>query len=105
MFTACQKQVHVVIVNRYSVDVVLIEEQGPVLRVAAGGTGVLLRAIRTDQKFVFEKQGGGKFTHRVSEIKKRIREGKDVYIIDLDPTSKDGAGNDRFPTFVTDLTK
>jgi hypothetical protein len=96
----CQKQVHVV--NRYSSNVVLMEEHGPALRVSAGGTGVLLRAIRTDQKFEFELQRGRKLTHRVRDIKKRMGEGKDVYIIDLDPASKDGAGNDCFPAFVTD---
>ncbi|MCC7433329.1 MAG: hypothetical protein IT363_01495 [Methanoregulaceae archaeon] len=93
----CEKLVHVIIVNRYPTEVVYVEEQMPSLRIVAGGTGVLLRSIRDQKKFVFELQGGKRVTHVVSDIEKRKGAGTDAYIIDLDPASKDGAGNDKFP--------
>lgn len=101
----CKKQFHVVIVNRYATEAVLVEEEGPVLRVPPNGTGVLLRDLRAGQKFAFELAGGRRLTHTVNDIKKRMGEGKEAYIIDLDPASKAGAGDDRYPAFVTDFVK
>jgi len=103
--TGCQKIVHVVVVNRYASDVVVIEEHGPVLRVVAGGTGVIPRSLRAGEKFEFELEGGRRLTHTVTDVRKRMGEGKDVYIIDLDPASKSGAGDDKFPAFVADSVK
>ena len=101
----CKKQFHLVVVNRYATEVVFVEEGVPVLRVPQNGTGVLLRDLRAGQKFVFELPGGRRLTHTVSDIRKRMGEGKEAYIIDLDPASKAGAGDDRYPAFVTDLVK
>lgn len=103
--TGCQKVVHVVVVNRYASDVVVIEEQGPVLRVVAGGTGVFLRSLRSGEKFEFELKGGRRLTHTVTDIRKRMGEGKEVYVIDLDPASKAGAGDDKYPAFIADFEK
>lgn len=103
--TGCKKLVHVVIVNRYASDVVLIEDQGPVLRIVAGGSGVYPSDLQTGQKFEFELKGGRRLTHTVTDVRKRMGDGKAVYVIDLDPASKSGAGDDKFPAFEKDFEK
>lgn len=93
----CDKQFHIIIVNRYPTDVVFVEEVGAGLRIPAGGTGLLYRTIQNGKKFNFDVPGKGRITHEVSEIGKRLRDGIDDYVIDLDPASKGGAGQDKFP--------
>ncbi|MCC7435799.1 MAG: hypothetical protein IT363_14020 [Methanoregulaceae archaeon] len=75
------------------------------LRVVGGGTGVFLRSLRSGETFEFELKGGRRLTHTVTDVRKRMGDGKEVYIIDLDPASKSGAGDDKFPAFVADFVK
>lgn len=95
--TGCDKQFGILIVNRYPSEVVFVEESGSQLRIPAGGTGLIYRTMRNGKKFNFDLPGKGRVTHEVREMSKQIRDGIDDYVIDLEPTSQGGAGQDKYP--------
>lgn len=95
--SGCRKVYNVVIVNRYPDAIYWIQADGPKVLVPKNGVTVLVRSLEVGERFKFEVASGQHVEHEVESIVFNAGSG-DVYVIDMDPLSKDGAGSGRSPT-------